>query len=281
MIDCSHYLVKKSSGKKEAFSERKLLVSLIKSGISNEDAKAIVRKVKDKISTNVSTRSIHRLVCRLLRNESKKAAAYYNLSRAILELGPDGYLFEKFIAKLLSSLGYKTKTGVTLQGKCVSHEVDVVATNLKHTIYCECKFHNSRDYTNDVKIALYINARKMDLLDNKDNDFQEFWLVSNTKFSLDAIKYANCAGLKLIGRNAPENDGLVQLVEKTGLHPITSLTKLKKYHVKKLIKEGIVLCKDLESDIRVLNKLNLSEKEIKAILKEIKQLKTTVNGVRK
>lgn len=60
------------------------------------------------------------------RNE-QALAIRYDLKRALMELGPSGYPFEKLISDLLRKFGYRTKTNLTLQGKCVSHEIDVIA----------------------------------------------------------------------------------------------------------------------------------------------------------
>jgi len=42
-----------------------------------------------------------------------------------MNLGPTGYPFEKYIAKVLNTYNFTTKTNQVLNGKCVFHEVDV------------------------------------------------------------------------------------------------------------------------------------------------------------
>jgi Holliday junction resolvase-like predicted endonuclease len=59
-------------------------------------------------------------------------------------LGPAGFFFEKYIAKLFQSEGYETLTNLLLQGKCVSHEVDVVVRKNNYLTMIECKFHEMR-----------------------------------------------------------------------------------------------------------------------------------------
>jgi len=49
------------------------------------------------------------------------------LKKAILQLGPTGYPFERFVGELLKYQGYEAKVGQIVQGNCVQHEVDVVA----------------------------------------------------------------------------------------------------------------------------------------------------------
>ena len=44
-----------------------------------------------------------------------------------MKLGPTGYPFEDFIAKLLQADGYETKVRQILKGECITHEIDVIA----------------------------------------------------------------------------------------------------------------------------------------------------------
>ena len=49
----------------------------------------------------------------LLKNSANVHAARYNLRTAILGLGPAGFYFEKYIAKIHESLGFETTTNVS------------------------------------------------------------------------------------------------------------------------------------------------------------------------
>ena len=52
----------------------------------------------------------------LLKGKSKHVAAKYHLKGAIMELGPSGYPFEKFVAAILSHQGYKVQIGQIVKG---------------------------------------------------------------------------------------------------------------------------------------------------------------------
>lgn len=41
--------------------------------------------------------------------------------------GPEGYPFEKYVARLLAKMGYAARTNIVARGRCISHELDVVA----------------------------------------------------------------------------------------------------------------------------------------------------------
>tara|TARA_R110000744_G_scaffold28118_4_gene68105 strand:+ start:1678 stop:1851 length:174 start_codon:yes stop_codon:yes gene_type:complete len=54
-------------------------------------------------------------------------ASKYNLKRAILELGPTGYTFERLVGALLSEKRFQIKVSVILNGECATHEIDLLA----------------------------------------------------------------------------------------------------------------------------------------------------------
>lgn len=264
--------IKKSSGEFELFNEDKLYRSLVIAGASEKQARRIVSQVKKKVPEGSSTRKIFSHAFRLLKKESKLLASHYSLSKSIHELGPDGFLFEKYICALFHSMGYEASTNHYLSGKCVKHEIDILAKKNNETIYCECKFHNHPSYKNDLKTALYVQARHEDIKSNPDNNLSEFWLISNTKFSTDAIDYSECAGLKILGPNYPHKEALGDLSKRFHVYPITCLTSLKKIYVKSLLKDGIILTKELIDSPKLLDKLNLPYEEKEKTLTEIKTL---------
>ena len=45
------------------------------------------------------------------------------------------------------------------------------------------------------------------------------WLVTNTKFSSDVIRYGNCVGMHLIGWKYPEDGGLEKLIDEANIYP--------------------------------------------------------------
>ena len=98
------------------------------------------------------------------------------------------------------------------------------------------------------------------------------WIFTNTRFTSDAIDYAKCSGMKLISWDYPENNSLKYRINKSGLFPITSLTSLSKREKSLLLEEGIVLCKEINQNPGLLNKLGISNSKIKKVLEDIKEL---------
>jgi hypothetical protein len=78
--------------------------------------------------------------------------------------------------------------------------------------------------------------------------------------------------MKAIGWNYPPKNSLQILVERAGLHPLTSLTTLSDSQKRQLIDKGIVLCKEIADDVTVLRSLKISEEKTARIIKEINEL---------
>lgn len=271
--------VKKNSGEMQLFSEEKLKASLEFTGASEEDIQHIMNHLSAKIYDGITTRSIYNLAFKELRSISRPLSAYYGTKRALLDMGPDGFLFEKYIARIMSRLGFSTKTGVWIEGRCISHEVDVVAESSSKNILIECKFHNAHERHNDIKTALYVKARANDILEGKYGDkYDEFWLVSNTKFSDDAIRYSTCAGLHLWGSNFPPQDTLQDTIRDHGLDPITCLSSLKKGEKRMLLESDVFLTSEVFDSPNLLRDIGLDKIRIDKVISEIRKIKA--RGVR-
>ncbi|MGY8909951.1 MAG: ATP cone domain-containing protein [Flavobacteriales bacterium] len=268
----------KSSGKKVKFSLHKLSKSLKRTGADEDTINKILDKVRDELYQGISTKEIYNRAFVLLKKKNSYLASKYKLKKAIYELGPTGFPFEYFISAVLKNSGYITEVGKILQGKCVSHEVDVIAHKNNETTVIECKFHSQQGYNCNVKVPLYINSRYQDIKihwdSNKKNNtiLKPGWVVTNTRFTEDAIKFGNCIGLYLLSWDYPENDGLKDRIDRLGLYPITTSTLLTNREKQFLLSREIVLCRDLIGDVFFLDHLGISESRKKRILEELEQL---------
>lgn len=269
----NEYSIVKSSGIIEPFSSAKLNSSLRRSGLPLKKSKEITEEIAKSLTPGMRTKDIYRRAYKLVRLESSTAAVHYSLKRAILELGPTGFEFERFVARYFEAIGFKTQVGVILKGEFVNHEVDIIATKGDDQNYVECKFHNHLGHSNDIKVALYVKARWDDLKNGPTGKkLAGFYLVSNTTFSTDAIKYAEGTGLKLLGVNTPAEEAFLQKIAKLKLYPITSLKKLKKYMINELLKQDIILCQELIHERNFLRKLGLDDGEISLLFRDIDYL---------
>lgn len=271
-------LIKKASGESVPFSRDKLLGSLHRAGASDKLADSIVDEIESWLKDGVSTKKIYTKAFNLLKEKKNSLAARYSLKNSIMELGPTGYPFEHLVAQLIKKQGYEIKVGQIVQGYCVSHEVDVIATSPKKQFFVECKFYNSRGKNATVKVPLYIHSRVNDIVRrmklNPENSTVSYhgMIVTNTRFTSDAIDYGKCAGLHMISWDYPAGNSLKEMIERYGSFPITALVSLNNTQKQRLLDEGIVLCIQICSQPELLNKRGLTKSEIKKVLAEAKEL---------
>lgn len=260
--------VLKANGQKEPFSDDKVLNSIRRARVPQGLQEQVLTHIKKNIYDNIPSADIYRLILEFLgESEHPYSRSRYSLKEAIMMLGPTGYPFEDFIAKILQSLGYETKVRQIVPGKCISHEIDVIAKKGNKINMIEAKFHNNIGTRSEVHVALYTYARFQDVKDK--NNFDEGWLVTNTKTTTEAISYALCAGLKIISWSYPDEGSLRDLIEKSHLHPITMLSTLAHAHKETLLNNHIVMCKDIHENRGLLDLLPLAKNEKERILSEI------------
>lgn len=234
----------------------------------------VVSKTVSRIYDLIPTSELYRLVFAELKKLQKGVAAKYNLKRAIMDLGPTGFPFEKFIAALFRIDGFAAKTGQILKGYCVDHEIDVIAERDNLYYLMECKFHSFPGKVSDLKTALYIYARFLDVEKNLSlrpghrDKIHKMWLVTNMRITSDAIKYGTCAGLKLLSWDYPAGKSLRERIDASGLHPVTCLTTLSKKEKEFLLRKMIVLSKDLIEQPWVLSEIGISDEKISKITEE-------------
>lgn len=263
------------SGEDVLFNETKLRNSLEKSGAKSDLIEKVMNEINSILYPGIKSKEIYTKAFSILKKISRPNAARYKLKKAIVELGPTGYPFEKFVAEILKSQGYNTQVGVIVKGNCVSHEVDVIAENKDKKLMVECKFHTDQDRNSDVKVPLYIQSRFKDIEgkwiynETDKNKIFEGWVFTNTRFTSDAIQYAKCVGLNLVGWDYPINNGLRDLVNDMGLHPVTCLTTITKKEKDELLSKEKLLCSDLINNSSLLKELGISNRRQKLILEEV------------
>lgn len=267
-------VIVKSSGEKMIFSTEKLEKSLLRSGTSKAIADSIVEQVSSEVYEGISTKEIYNRAYVLLRKKRPVLASRYKLKKAIYELGPTGFPFEKFIAAIMQFSGFNTQTNTIVEGNCVDHEIDVIALKNNLQIFIECKFHGEEGRKCDVKVPLYINSRFNDIKKKKshNNLVDEGWVATNTRFTKDALNYGNCTGLYLLSWDYPKGDSLKERIDRLGLYPITVSTIMSKREKQFLLSRDVVLCRQLINDSFYLDHLGVSEERKQKILTQINEL---------
>ena len=268
----------KHSGNIVDYNPTKLKQSLLKSGASQMLVASILKAIEKEIYEGISTKKIYKMAFGLLKKASNSHAARYNLKEAIRLLGPAGFFFEKYIARIFAAEDYETKINFFVKGKCVSHEIDILVKKNDSIAMVECKFHMGKDANSDVKVPMYILSRFNDIKErkydifNKNDLISKCWIVSNNRFTTDAIEFAKCSKLNLLSWNYPENNSLKTKNDLNFLYPITCLTTLALAEKDKLLVMEVILVKEIINNSDCLEKIGLSPNRISNVLKEASEL---------
>ncbi len=257
----------KASGDIEKFSSKKIFYTVKEAGASDKLARESVKYIKSIYHESMTTEEILNNLLIFLKKEPG-VSQRYNLKKAIMTLGPSGFPFEIFFARLLEYYDYETEVGLHLNGKNIIHEVDIVAKK-KYKYMIECKYHNQSGKSTKLHPAMYTYARFLDL--NKYN-FNYPWLVTNTKCSIDAVNYALGVNLKITSWNYPKEESLLRLIENKKIYPITISNIIKRYELEVFFKLNLILANDLlnkDVDWLVIN-TKINKNRILKIIDEIK-----------
>lgn len=270
----SSIIIVKSDGSREAFEPLRLIASLRRSGAGEHAAARITEAVTSTIAPGTSSKEIYTRAFALLRKEARPVAARYALRRALLELGPTGHPFEDFISHLYRAEGWQVETRKVIKGKCVSHETDFYASHPEQNTYlaAELKYHNDPGYKTDLKVALYVKSRFDDIFDCdptvRSCPIDRGLLVTNTKFTSEAIAYAECSGVELLGWGYPVKENLFTRMSRAKVYPVTALVALSRAEKRLLIDQGTIAIDQFVKERRRLDPLHLSSERIGDLLAE-------------
>ncbi len=267
------FTVLKADGTSEFFKVEKLRRSLRRAGASPSEVIDIIRGVEHRLFDGMRTQEIYRMAFDMLRDMGSPVATRYSLRRALLGLGPTGFPFERFLGRLFEHEGYTTRTGIELQGHCAPHEIDIAAYRADHSFIGEAKFHARPGIKTDLQVAMYSYARLLDLRDQKicQDDIcgiKEFWLITNTKFTTTAEKYAACVGITMLSWDYPRRDNLHDRIQRARIYPITVLQTLSRQQIAHLIDRDVITCGDILTKTHLLRTLHLSTKKMEQIIAE-------------
>ena len=271
-------------GEKEPFSSRKVFESARRAGASKQLAQKITNTIEREVCPGMKTSDIFKEIVRMLSQEDLKSAFKFNLKQAMRRLGPTGFPFEKYIGNIFSHLGYKVQNNQHLSGKCIQdYEIDLVAKGEKEIYIGECKYHSIGGQKVDLDVSLANYARFIDIQSNKNikkldlrgRELKSI-LITNTKFTTQAIQYSNCVGVELLGWKTPSKKGLESIIQEKGLYPITILPSFTRYFFQPFVDNKIMLAKSLlEIDLDSLSKkLSIRKDYLQPLVKEAKILLT-------
>lgn len=246
------YTIKKN-GEREPFSEEKVLRSMARVKLPEALRPQVLRHIKQRLHQDIETTEIFAHILEFLNKNHPQSSLRFNLKQAIFDLGPTGFPFERYMQRIFEKMGYTTKVDQILNGECVTHEIDLVLHKNGKKEIIEAKFHNQQGIRTDIHVLMYTYARFLDVKET--NDISAVWVVTNTKLSIDATRYARCKGIKVIGWNYPQQYNLQQFVEDPHMYPITILNTLTRDEKQSLMNGNIIFCGDfLQTSDEVLKR---------------------------
>ncbi len=244
--------VTKFDGTRQPYNRRKILRTCLRTGISREKAESIVRQVESHIYDGIRTKEILKMTLKLLEKEDRTYSSKYILRQALSELDPRFSSFEKFVELLFKEQGYKTWWNQIVQGKTIEHQIDVVVEK-GDAFLIEVKHHRNPHRFCGLGVILQNWARLLDIRDKTDK-YKNIWIVTNTKFSDHAIKFAKAKGIFLMGWKHPHERGLETIIDRKAIYPVTVL-KTKRKIKERLLSEGIIQVFQIISESDKLKKL--------------------------
>lgn len=241
--------VRKADGSTQPYDREKVLRTCYKLRLSKSEAEEVADEVEQKLFEGITTKRILDIIFEHAQRHKAHVAHMIDLREAISLMRPKPD-FEKFVAILLEHAGYKTVTNEILQGKCIDHEIDVIASKDSELMYVEVKHHVQFHTFTGLDTVLVVNSAFQDLLEGYLHHTQRYnftkpMLVLNTKVSEHARKYAACRGIGVIGWKIPERAGIEHYIDQKLLYPITILKNLDAELLNRLGDYGIYTLKQL------------------------------------
>lgn len=241
----------KDNGEETSYDPLRFKTSLLKSGASTAQVDRVAEQIATQLYDGMTTRELYQWAHTLLGGYSNAYAARYSLKKALTELGPAGYFFEKWVAKFLQHLGYRTLHSKHVQGHAVTHEADVIAERNGELVWIECKFRNTGETRISVTTPMYVLSRVKDISGKKHHfwgeemEFTTGMLVTNSYFTQDSMDFSKYYGLGLLSWDYPTDKSLKTLIDQKALYPVTCLTTLTKEEIAGLLQKNIVLVKEV------------------------------------
>ena len=270
----------KADGRREEFRPEKIERTCLRAGVSRKQAREISKEIEKLVYDGITTRRIYQMVLKKLERieEISKPAYYYRLRKAMAEI--DAESFEKFVKELLACHGFECEWNKIIPGASVEHQVDVVAKKGSDLFLVECKRHVNPHRYCGLGVVLQVEARLEDIKDGYKRsinkyDFTKAWIVTNTKFSEHAKRYAKAKGILLTGWSYPRRrrKSLELMIEEKRLFP-TTILKASSPVKKRLLKNGYITLFDIliSPEGRLEKAMGISREKIHDLVLQARKL---------
>ncbi|MEM2922060.1 MAG: restriction endonuclease, partial [Candidatus Bathyarchaeia archaeon] len=238
-----------ADGSLEPYDRSKVVSTCLKLGADYALASEVADRVEERLYEGIPTERILRMVKTYLGQLRPRLLERTDLKEALslLRSKPD---WERFVQLLYVELGYKVDPNPVLRGLCVTCELDAIAKRGSDRILVEAKHHLDPHARVDLGVCREVRAVIEDLSDGylrgyNSEQFTGAVVVSNARFTEQALQYARCRGIECLGWNVPKGGGINSLIEQRQLYPLTMLRELDSETKEALGNVGIVLIKQL------------------------------------
>ncbi len=264
-------LVTKADGRTEKFDRKKIAKTCINAGLPAAKAEAVAKYIEKSVTDGTATHRIYQMILTELRKYDERTPLIYRLREAVARLDPEA--FEIFIVKVLEAYGYKCEWNVIIDGEIIEHQVDITAKN-GGSYMVECKKHFNPHRDCGLGEIMEVWARLDDINRGRSRHFDAAWVITNTKFSEHAKKYAKGKEMRLTGWRHKGRDSLERLLHSKKIYPVTILG-IDGKTTGRLVQNGFIGLNDVISRREELYKTGVDKKTASKI---ISQAKTLINN---
>jgi len=268
-------VVKKADGSVQSFDKEKVVRTCLRMGANKQVAYEVAEKVERRLYDGISTANILQMVFQFMRSYKPIVGNLFDLRKG-LSLMSSRPEFEVFVQALLARKGFEVSPNRLLIGKCVAHEVDAIARKDGVTYFVEAKHHSSYHTPTGLDESRIARAVLEDVIEGfvlgkSDLKIDMAMIVTNTRYSDQAIQYGNCRNILQIGWSSPIDHGLQSMIEGKNLLPLSCLRGLSMDARLKLAISGIVLFEQMieEDTMELARKTGLPREFIKNIKEKI------------
>jgi hypothetical protein len=259
----------------QVFDKEKVVRTCLRMGANKQLAYEVAEKIERRVYHGISTAKILQMIFQFMRRQKPSVGNLFDLRKG-LSLMTSKPEFEVFVQALLARSGFGVSPNQLLIGKCVEHEVDAIARKDGVTYFVEAK-HHERYHTptglDESRIARAVleDVAEGFALGKSELKIDRAMIVTNTRYSEQAMQYGYCRNILQIGWSSPADQGLQSMIWGRKLFPLSCLKGLNVDARLRLAMSGIVLFEQIikEDAKKLAKKTGLSFDFIRALKEKV------------
>jgi len=270
--------VKKADGYLQQFDREKVVRTCLRMGASKKLAYDIAARIERRLYNGIPTARILQMIFQQMREHKPGIGNLFDLRKG-LSLMSSKPEFEVYIQAILGHNGFEVSPNQILKGRCVEHEVDALAKKNGFTYFVEAKHHSNYHTPTGLDESRIARAVLEDVnesyaLGKSDLKIDQAMIVTNTRYSDQAIQYGRCRNILQIGWSSPIDHGLQNMIEGKRLFPLSCLRDLEVDARIRLAESGIILFEQMsrEDEAELSRKTGLPKEFLKTIKEKIEPL---------